>query len=111
MKDMTWSLNTFLMNFFVLRLGHNGRGPNDTKEIDEFSIRTPLMINNLHDDLVSQYKVLPENIKTWVSSSVGSTSQPYEYHSTMGLLHFFPPQTDSRCQILLKKYYAFSLLS
>ncbi|ORE10081.1 hypothetical protein BCV72DRAFT_316334, partial [Rhizopus microsporus var. microsporus] len=44
-------------------IGLNDCGPNDTKEMNESSIKTPIMMKNFCAHLVSQYKMEPKNIK------------------------------------------------
>ncbi|RCI02398.1 hypothetical protein CU098_002707, partial [Rhizopus stolonifer] len=46
-----------------LEIGLNDFGPNDTKEMNESSIKTPIMMKNFCAHLVSQYKTEPKNIK------------------------------------------------
>ncbi|KAI7889218.1 uncharacterized protein EV154DRAFT_424253, partial [Mucor mucedo] len=52
---------------FCLEIGLDDHGPNDTKELNESSIKAPLMMKNfcLHlNYLNSQYKMNPSNIDT-----------------------------------------------
>ncbi|CAO3664789.1 unnamed protein product [Rhizopus stolonifer] len=46
-----------------LEIGLNDCGPNDTKEMNESSIKTPIMMKNFCAHLISQYKMEPKNIK------------------------------------------------
>lgn len=47
---------------FCLEIGLNDHGPKGTKELNESSIKTPLMMKNFCSHLVSQYKMNPNRI-------------------------------------------------
>ncbi|KAI8643104.1 hypothetical protein BD408DRAFT_465276, partial [Parasitella parasitica] len=48
---------------FCLEIGLKDHGPNDTKELNESSIKIPLMMKNFYLHLISQYKMNPNGIK------------------------------------------------
>ncbi|KAI8983914.1 hypothetical protein BDB01DRAFT_790637 [Pilobolus umbonatus] len=48
---------------FCLEVGLYDHGPNDTKEMNESSIKSPIMMKNFCTRLISQYRIKPTNIR------------------------------------------------